>query len=151
MSRTVEMSRTHYLHDDSVHYKWDTGNKPTMNIDSGDTVVVWTRDISDNQVSPDAEASVLTDFDWDRAYPLTGPIAVHGAEPGDTLKIDVLDIHIVALHAREGALDSGAAVPHAGAVDPACGLGSVLRRHGRGRRPLCRGAGCRASDDRPPH
>ena len=93
MTRTLEMARTHYLHDQSVHYKWDTGNEPTLTIDSGDTVVVWTRDISDNQVSPDADASVLTNFDWDRAYPLTGPIAVHGAEPGDTLAIEVLDIH----------------------------------------------------------
>jgi acetamidase/formamidase len=56
-------------------------------------VVVWTRDISDNQVSPDADAGVLTNFDWDRAYPLTGPIAVRGAEPGDTLAVEVLDIH----------------------------------------------------------
>jgi acetamidase/formamidase len=93
MSRTLELARAHYLHDESVHYKWDTGNEPSLTIDSGDTVVVWTRDISDNQVSPDADASVLTDFDWDRAYKLTGPIGVHRAEPGDTLKIDVLDIH----------------------------------------------------------
>jgi len=93
MTRTLEQARTHYLHDESVHYKWDTGNEPSLSIDSGDTVVVWTRDISDNQVSPDADASVLTNFDWDRAYPLTGPIAVHGAEPGDTLAIEVLDIH----------------------------------------------------------
>jgi acetamidase/formamidase len=93
MTRTLELARTHYLRDESVHYKWDTGNQPLLTIDSGDTVVVWTRDISDNQVSPDADASVLTNFDWDRAYPLTGPIAVHGAEPGDTLKIEVLDIH----------------------------------------------------------
>ena len=34
-----------------------------------------------------------THFDWDRAYPLTGPIGVHGAEPGDTLKIEILDVH----------------------------------------------------------
>jgi acetamidase/formamidase len=93
MTHTLEMTRTHYLHDESVHYKWDTGNEPMLTIDSRDTVVVWTRDISDNQVSPDADASVLTNFDWDRAYPLTGPIAVHGAEPGDTLNVEVLDIH----------------------------------------------------------
>ncbi|HEY5262455.1 MAG TPA: acetamidase/formamidase family protein [Solirubrobacteraceae bacterium] len=94
MSHTaIKTARTHYLTDESVHYKWDTGNEPELTIDSGDTVVVRTRDISDNQVNPDSDASVLTNFDWDRAYPLTGPIAVHGAEPGDTLGIEVLDIH----------------------------------------------------------
>jgi len=87
------MARTHYLSDERVHYKWDTGNKPVITIESGDTVVVWTRDISDNQVSPEADASVLANFDWDRAYPLSGPIGIDGAEPGDTLRVDVLDVH----------------------------------------------------------
>jgi acetamidase/formamidase len=86
-------AHTHYLPDEQAHYKWDTHNEPALVVDSGDTVVVWTRDISDNQVSPDADASVLTNFDWDRAYPLNGPVAVNGAELGDTLKIEVLDIH----------------------------------------------------------
>jgi acetamidase/formamidase len=36
---------------------------------------------------------VLANFDWSRTYPLTGPIAISGAEPGDTLKIEMLDIH----------------------------------------------------------
>ena len=40
------MARTHYLHDEQVHYTWDTGNQPVLEIDSGDTVDVWTRDVS---------------------------------------------------------------------------------------------------------
>jgi acetamidase/formamidase len=87
------MPQTHYLSDESVHYKWDTGNEPVLVVDSGDTVMVWTREVSDNQVGPSSDASVLANFDWDRAYPLTGPIAMHGAEPGDTLKIEILDVH----------------------------------------------------------
>jgi len=86
-------AQTHYLPAEDVHHTWDVENDPTLTIASGDTVVVWTRDISDNQVSPDADASVLTNFDWDRAYPLTGPIAVSGAKPGDTLAVEILDIH----------------------------------------------------------
>jgi acetamidase/formamidase len=87
------MPRTHYLSDERVHFKWDVGNEPLITIDSGDTVVVHTRDISDNQVHPGADASVLSNFDWSRSYPLTGPVAVHGAQPGDTLKIEILDMH----------------------------------------------------------
>jgi acetamidase/formamidase len=87
------MPRTHLLPAENVHYTWDVGNAPLLTIDSGDTVVVWTRDISDGQVHPGADASVLEDFDWSRSYPLTGPIAVHGADPGDTLRIEVLDMH----------------------------------------------------------
>jgi acetamidase/formamidase len=87
------MARTHYLSDEHVHYTWDTANEPLITIDSGDTVVVWTRDISDNQVARDSDSSVLASFDWGRTYPLTGPIGVHDAQPGDTLQIDILDIH----------------------------------------------------------
>jgi acetamidase/formamidase len=87
------MSRTHYLPDERVHFTWDTGNEPVLGIDSGDTVVVWTRDVSDNQIGPGSDAGVIADLDWSRVYPLNGPIAVHGAEPGDTLAIEILDIH----------------------------------------------------------
>ena|ERR1700728_4061779 len=87
------MAHTHYLPDEHAHHKWDTRTTPALVVDSGDTVVIWTRDISDNQVTPDADASVLANFDWDRSYPLNGPVGIHDAEPGDTLKIEVLDVH----------------------------------------------------------
>jgi acetamidase/formamidase len=83
---------THYLPDERVHFVWDTGHEPVLEIDSGDTVVVWTRDVSDNQIGPDSDASVIAELDWDRVYPLAGPIAVRGAQPGDTLAVEILDI-----------------------------------------------------------
>ena len=87
------MPRTHYLPDERVHFTWDTGNEPRLVVDSGDTVVVWTRDVSDNQIGPDSDASVIAGLDWNRVYPLCGPIGIQGAEPGDTLAIEILDIH----------------------------------------------------------
>ena len=87
------MPRTHYLPDDErVHYTWDTGHEPVLGIESGDTVVVWTRDVSDNQIGPDSDASVIAGLNWDFVYPLAGPITVAGAEPGDTLAVEILDI-----------------------------------------------------------
>jgi acetamidase/formamidase len=85
--------RTHYLPDERVHFTWDVGHEPVLEIESGDTVVVWTRDVSDNQIGPDSDASVVPGLDWDRFYPLAGPIVVSGAQPGDTLAVEVLDIH----------------------------------------------------------
>ncbi|HWT23223.1 MAG TPA: acetamidase/formamidase family protein [Solirubrobacteraceae bacterium] len=87
------MARTHYFPDDRVHYAWDAGNEPVLTIDSGDTVVVETRDVSDDQIGPDSDASVIANLDWNRVYPLAGPIAVAGAAPGDTLAIEILDLH----------------------------------------------------------
>jgi acetamidase/formamidase len=84
---------THYFPSDQVHFTWDVGNDPVLTVDSGDVVVMHTRDVSDNQIGPDSTADVIAGLDWDRVYPLAGPIAVSGAEPGDTLAVEVLDLH----------------------------------------------------------
>src|SRR4051812_10204345 len=87
------MATTHYFPADRVHFQWDTGNEPVLEIATGDTVVVHTRDVSDNQITPESDARAIESLDWDRVYPLAGPIAVADAEPGDTLAVEVLDIH----------------------------------------------------------
>ena len=83
---------THYFPEDRVHFTWDAGNEPVITIADGDTVVINTRDVSDNQIGPDSDASVIDGLNWDRVYPLAGPIAVEGAKPGDTLVVEILDL-----------------------------------------------------------
>ena len=87
------MARTHYCPTDSVHYTWDAENAPLLTIADGDTVVFETRDVSDNQIGPGSDSSVIPSLDWDRVYPLAGPVRVEGARPGDTLAIEILDLH----------------------------------------------------------
>jgi acetamidase/formamidase len=87
------MAATHYFPTDQVHFTWDTGNEPVLTVAPGDTVVVTTRDVSDNQITPGSDESAIAAMDWDRVYPLAGPIAVDGARPGDTLMIEILDLH----------------------------------------------------------
>ncbi len=84
---------THYFPTDRVHFTWDAGNEPVLTIADGDTVVYETRDVSDNQIGPDSDVGVIATLDWNRVYPLSGPVYVEGAEPGDTLAIEILDIH----------------------------------------------------------
>jgi acetamidase/formamidase len=83
---------THYMPDGRVHFTWDVAHEPVLEIADGDTVVMHTRDVSDNQITRESQAADL-DLDWNRVYPLAGPIAVAGAEPGDTLAVEVLDLH----------------------------------------------------------
>ena len=87
------MASTHYCPTDRVHFTWDTGNEPLLTVADGDTVVFETRDVSDNQIGPGSDASVIADLDWSRVYPLAGPVYVEGAEPGDTLAVEILDLH----------------------------------------------------------
>jgi acetamidase/formamidase len=86
------MARTHELPADRVHYTWDARSEPVIEIESGDTVVLSTRDVSDNQITATSDAAAIGAVDWDRVYPLAGPIAVAGAEPGDTLAVEVVDL-----------------------------------------------------------
>jgi acetamidase/formamidase len=87
------MASTHYFPTDRVHYTWDAGREPVLTVADGDTVVFETRDVADNQITRDADAGVIAGLDWERVYPLCGPVRVEGAEPGDTLAVEILDLH----------------------------------------------------------
>jgi len=54
--------------------------------------VLETRDSVDGQVEPDTSAADLAHLDTGLVYPLTGPVFVKGAEPGDMLEVEFLDI-----------------------------------------------------------
>jgi acetamidase/formamidase len=87
------MARTHYFPDDRAHYTWDAGHEPVLTIESGDTVAVRTRDVTDDQIGPDSTAADIPSIDFERLYPLAGPIRVEGARPGDVLAVEILDLH----------------------------------------------------------
>jgi acetamidase/formamidase len=89
----ASMPQTHYFPEDRVHYVWDNELDPVLTVAPGDTVVYHTREVSDGQITPDSTAEAIASLDWDRLYPLAGPVAIEGAEPGDAVVVEVLDIH----------------------------------------------------------
>jgi len=70
------VAQTHQFPEDRVHFTWDAGNEPVLEIESGDTVVYETREVSDGQITPDSTAEVIAGLDWSRVYPLAGPVRV---------------------------------------------------------------------------
>lgn len=83
--------RTYTLGWDAPHYVWDNSLPPKLRIQPGDTVVFDTRDAGDlffrlDSTTEDVRALVF------RGHPLTGPVYVEGARPGDVLQVDVLAI-----------------------------------------------------------
>lgn len=84
------MPREHRVERGRVHYKWDNGAPPVVEIDPGDTVHFETQEVSDGQVTRGCPASDLTGLDIDRFYPLAGPVFVRGAEPGDAIEVEIL-------------------------------------------------------------
>lgn len=86
------MATTHYLPNDKLHFLWNATNEPALKIKSGDSVVLETAEITDDQIGYQSTKEVLKDLNWDRMYPLSGPIYIEGAEPGDTLAVEILDV-----------------------------------------------------------
>ena len=74
------------------HYKWNKDLPPAIAVNPGDVVTCQTKDVTDGQVTPGCDASVLGTVDFERIYPLAGPIYVRGARPGDALEVEVLDL-----------------------------------------------------------
>ena len=74
------------------HNRWHPDIPPILEVDAGEEVVLETRDASDGQIKPGMTAADLADLDAKTAHPLTGPVYVKGAEAGDLLEIETLDI-----------------------------------------------------------
>jgi len=75
-----------------VHYEWNNAIAPRLEIEPGDTVVFQTRDAADGFYSrASTHVDVLNRGPF-RGHPLTGPVRVRGAEPGDVLVVEILDV-----------------------------------------------------------
>jgi acetamidase/formamidase len=86
------MARTHELDASGVHYEWNNSIPPRLEIDPGDTVVFGTRDAADRYYSrASSHADILARGPF-RGHPLTGPVRVSGATPGDALVVQILDV-----------------------------------------------------------
>ena len=75
-----------------VHYEWNNALPPRLEIEPGDTVVFDTRDAADRYYQPTStHADVLARGPF-RGHPLTGPVRVRGARPGDALVVEILEV-----------------------------------------------------------
>lgn len=83
---------TYHLDDTQPHAFWDNSYPPRLRIRSGDTVVFETLEASANQVAPTSTSETLKTLSFDPIHPLTGPVYVEGAEPGDALGVEVVSL-----------------------------------------------------------
>ncbi|MDP9320079.1 MAG: acetamidase/formamidase family protein [Chloroflexota bacterium] len=83
------MSGVREVGSETVHYAWDNAIPPRLEIDSGETVRFTCRDAFDGVYSRDSTEIVKRVA---KGHPLTGPVAVRGARPGDVLQVDVLEL-----------------------------------------------------------
>lgn len=81
----------HYLDDSVTQPFWDNSVTPRLAIDSGDVVVF---DCAEpcGQVQPHWTVAEYERLDRSKVHALNGSVWVKGAQPGDTLEIDILDM-----------------------------------------------------------
>jgi acetamidase/formamidase len=100
--------RVHHLGREAIHTYWDNALPAVLMVAPGATVVFDTLDASYGRAARQVQAqpgdldpalvsliaarSYATPPDAGNGHPLTGPVAVAGALPGDTLVVEILDI-----------------------------------------------------------
>lgn len=74
------------------HNRFCPGLEPLLEVSPGEEVLMETRDAFDGQIGPGTTARDLATLDARLLHPLTGPVFVKGAKPGDVLEVEFLDI-----------------------------------------------------------
>ena len=83
------MSNKHTIHSHSHHFGWDNSIESILTVAPGESVEFGTIDASGGQLNRDSSVEDVTLLDFDKVNPVTGPIVIDGAKPGDTLKITI--------------------------------------------------------------
>ena len=77
---------------DRCHNRWHPEILPALTCEPGDEILMETRDAVDGQFTPDSSHADVTRIDRSIVHPLTGPVRVEGAESGDVLSVEVLEV-----------------------------------------------------------
>ena len=83
-----------HITSDRTHVVWDNALPPVAEVPPGGEVTVELENSSGGQITPGSDAEAIRTLDFGRVNPVTGPLRVPGAEPGDALVVDVLDVTV---------------------------------------------------------
>ncbi len=79
----------HTIHRASHHFGWNRDFTPTLTAKPGSTIHFECSDSSAGQLGADSTVQSVIDLDFGKINPVTGPVYVEGAEPGDVLKVTI--------------------------------------------------------------
>lgn len=74
------------------HNRWHEAIEPIVEAALGEEVEIETRDAFDGQITAATTAEDLRRCDLNLVHPLTGPVYVAGAAPGDLLEVEIRDM-----------------------------------------------------------
>lgn len=85
------MSCNHTIHKHQHHFGWDKAIEPTLTVTPGQTVEIETIDSSGGQLTSDSTVDDLATLSFDKVNPVTGPVFIEGAQPGDVIAVSFRD------------------------------------------------------------
>jgi acetamidase/formamidase len=77
------------IHGAQHHFGWDNSLVPAARVEPGSTILFHCHDSSAGQLGPSSTLYDLGRLDFGKINPVSGPIYVEGAEPGDALKVTI--------------------------------------------------------------
>lgn len=80
---------------DVLHNRWHPDIPMVAMVNPGDEFRVECVDWTGGQISNDDDATDIQEVDLTKVHYLSGPIGVKGAEPGDLLVVDILDVGVM--------------------------------------------------------
>lgn len=82
------------LSSDETHNRWSSTIEPVLTVPSGSVIRVGTEEASDRQLDKNSTVEDLNNLSFDPIHPLTGPVYVEEAKPGDVLKVTLHKIEM---------------------------------------------------------
>ena len=77
-----------------THNKWSSAIEPRLRVPSGAVIEVKTEEASDQQLDINSTSEDVLEVSFDPIHPITGPVYVEGADPGDVLAVKLLKIEV---------------------------------------------------------
>ena len=84
-------SERHTIHSGHRHYGWDNSFPPVETVAPGTTLRFECFDAGNGHFGPGSTAADVATLDFTKVNPVTGPVFIDGAEPGDALKVTIGD------------------------------------------------------------
>ena len=81
----------HTIHRTQHHLGWNNAFPPRLVVAPGETVEFKTVDASGGQISSKSTVADVAALDFGKVNPVSGPVYIDGAEPGDAVKVTILD------------------------------------------------------------
>ncbi|HEY2005989.1 MAG TPA: acetamidase/formamidase family protein [Solirubrobacteraceae bacterium] len=92
MSGPAHSHSLHSLRSEHSAVVWDNTAEPALEVESGTVVGLEAADASGGQLASDSTAADVAAMDLGCVNPVTGPVFVRGARPGDVLAVEILEL-----------------------------------------------------------